>query len=62
MTSKAKGPRNCWYCGRKLRTQRGGGYTFALIKDPIDNQLRVHKDCAKHVIGNGYIEIPVAPI
>jgi hypothetical protein len=54
------GSRRCWYCGKQLQTKLGGGYHFATIKDPIGNELRTHKDCVKHAIGNGYVEVATA--
>lgn len=51
------GARKCWHCGRQFRTKRGGGYTFAIVKDPIGNELRLHKDCVRHVVGDGYQEV-----
>jgi hypothetical protein len=40
-----------------LQTRVGGGYHFAVIKDPIGNELRVHKDCVKRSVGEGYSEL-----
>jgi hypothetical protein len=51
------GPRRCWYCGKQLQAKLGGGYHFATIKDPLNNELRTHKDCVKHAVGNGYVEV-----
>jgi hypothetical protein len=58
-TAKGKwlGPRQCWYCGKRLQGKLGGGYHFATVKDPLGNELRVHKDCVTHAVGNGYVEI-----
>lgn len=55
--SKWNGSRRCWHCGRQLQTKLGGGYHFATIKDPIGNELRVHKDCVKHTTGGGFAEV-----
>lgn len=62
MTAKLKksnwiGSRRCWHCGKQLQAKLGGGYHFATIKDPLGNELRTHKDCVKHAVGNGYVEI-----
>lgn len=51
------GPRHCWYCGKQLRCKVGGGYNFALIKDPIGMELRVHKACVEQITGEGYTDI-----
>ncbi len=54
---KFEGAKSCWHCGNRLRTKKGGGYTFAVVRDPLGAKLRVHKDCLQHVIGNGYKEL-----
>lgn len=55
-SSKWMGSRRCWHCGKQLQCKLGGGYHFAIIKDPIGTELRVHKDCVKRAIGDGYTE------
>lgn len=36
----------CWHCGRKMRTKRGGGFSF--IEKEIDGHVRVmHIECAE---------------
>lgn len=54
---KWEGSRRCWHCGKQLQAKLGGGYHFAVIKDPIGNELRTHKDCVKLAIGNGYTKV-----
>jgi len=54
---KYTGVKSCWHCGNRFRTKKGGGYTFATIRDPIGAELRVHKDCVRNVIGDGYTEV-----
>lgn len=55
--SKFEGSRRCWHCGRQLMTKKGGGYTFATVKDQIGNISRVHKNCVKKAIGDGVREV-----
>jgi len=47
----------CWHCDRQL-VRKNKAFIFALIEDPIGNQMRVHKDCVKFAIGGGYKEVP----
>jgi hypothetical protein len=58
MSGNWEGSRRCWYCGRQLQLKTGGGYHFAVVKDPLNHELRVHKDCVKHVKGDGYTVVP----
>lgn len=53
------GPSICWHCHNQLVRVRHG-FLFTLIEDPIGNQARVHKDCARHVVGAGYREVQPA--
>lgn len=49
--------RTCWHCGRQFQFVKGRGRVYAAVVDPIGNVVRVHKDCVKHVTGNGYKEV-----
>lgn len=60
MAKKWEGSRRCWHCGKQLQCKTGGGYHFAVIKDPLDNELRVHKDCVKQAVGGGYAHVRAA--
>lgn len=51
------GSRKCWHCGKQLQLKAGGGYYFALIKDPLGNELRTHMGCVKDATGGGYTEV-----
>lgn len=55
-TFKTGGVSQCFHCQRQLIRVKGG-FLFALVKDPLGNNLRVHKQCVKHVVGDGYMEI-----
>jgi hypothetical protein len=46
----------CFHCQKQL-VRIKGGFIFALIADPLGNQIRVHKDCVRHAIGEGYKEV-----
>lgn len=48
----------CWHCNRQLVRKKGGGFKYTLLKDPIGNEMRVHKDCAKEAVDE---RIKVAP-
>lgn len=48
------------HCLNRLVYKRGGGFTFALVRDPIGHEHRVHKDCLRYVLGDGIKEV-VAP-
>lgn len=40
----------CWHCSRKLVGKNGTTtppLLFALVLDPLGNEVRVHKGCAK---------------
>lgn len=52
---KTGGPSVCFHCDRQL-VRIVGGFIYALIQDPVGHLVRVHKDCVKHIVGNGYKE------
>ena len=52
-TFKTGGISICFHCQRQLVRVKGG-FIFALIADPMGNQIRVHKQCADQAIGDGY--------
>jgi len=54
------GSRHCWHCGKQLQRKADWGYYFAIIKDPMGRELRVHKDCVKRTVGAGYVEATAA--
>lgn len=47
----------CWHCLNRLMFKKGGGFIFVEVIDPIGNVHRVHKDCLKHVVGDGIKEV-----
>lgn len=47
----------CWHCLKRLVYRRGGGFHFALVRDPIGAEHRVHKDCLPRVVGDGIKEV-----
>lgn len=51
----AKYPSFCWDCGRKLRTKRGGGFSFAIVVED-GKEHRVHHTCAP--IGPAFVSKP----
>ncbi len=46
----------CFHCHKQLVRVKGG-FIFALIADPMGNQIRVHKDCAREAVGHGYTTV-----
>lgn len=50
---KTGGISTCFHCHKQLVRIRGG-FIFAIVTDPDNHELRVHKDCVKHAIGDGY--------
>jgi len=56
---KDGGVSQCFHCQRQL-VRIKGGFRFTEIIDPIGNRVRVHKDCEKRAIGDGYKSIPKA--
>lgn len=53
---KDGGVSQCWHCSRQL-VRIKGGFKYALVRDPLGNQMRVHKDCVKLAIGDGIKEV-----
>lgn len=53
---KDGGVSTCFHCHRQL-VRIKGGFIWSLIFDPDGNKLRVHKQCVKHAIGDGYREV-----
>lgn len=53
---KTGGVSICFHCQRQLVRVKGG-FTFALIADPMGNEIRVHKQCVSQAIGHGYTEV-----
>lgn len=58
MTKRFKdgGISQCFHCQRQL-VRIKGGFLFALIRDPMGNEIRVHKSCQKEAVGDGYTAI-----
>lgn len=54
---KTGGVSICFQCQRQLVRVKGR-FLFSLIADPDGNEIRVHKGCVRHAIGEGYKEIP----
>jgi hypothetical protein len=46
----------CWHCRNQLVRVRSG-FLFAQVRDPIGNVNRVHLDCLRFVVGDGYTEV-----
>lgn len=55
---KDGGVSGCFHCGRQL-VRVDGGFIYIEIRDPMGNLVRVHKDCAQHVVGDGYTMVAV---
>lgn len=53
---KTGGVSICFHCQRQLVREKGG-FIFALISDPMGNQIRVHKQCADLALGHGYTAV-----
>lgn len=47
----------CFHCHRQLVRVKGE-FLFELISDPDGNELRVHKMCQRHAVGEGYRAAP----
>lgn len=47
----------CYHCHKQL-VRIKGGFKFSLIIDPDGRELRVHMDCQKHALGDGYKAAP----
>lgn len=56
-TFKTGGVSICFHCQKQL-VRIKGGFIFALIADPIGNEIRVHKQCASQAVGDGYKAVP----
>ena len=56
---KTGGVSQCFHCGRQL-VRVTGGFLFDIVVDPLGNEVRVHKQCVKQVIGDGYKPKPTA--
>jgi len=50
----------CWHCLNRLVYQKGGGFKFRLVRDPIGNEHRVHFDCLEKVLGDGVVAVQEA--
>lgn len=59
-TFKNGGVSQCFQCGRQL-VRVTGGFLFDIVVDPLGNESRVHKQCVKHAIGDGYKAKEPAP-
>jgi hypothetical protein len=55
----ANGNPRCWHCLNRLVYKRGGGFSFALVRDPGGTEHRVHHDCVRRVVGDGVKEVEV---
>jgi hypothetical protein len=58
MTSMTNGPSFCWQCLGDLKLDAVGAPIFALVRDPLLNDHRVHLVCVSDAIGDGYTEVP----
>lgn len=47
----------CWHCLNRLVFQKGGGFKFALVRDQLGTEHRVHLDCLARAVGDGVKEV-----
>lgn len=47
------GPSFCWQCHGDLVPDKVG-FIFAVVLDPDNHVLRVHKNCQEYAVGFGY--------
>ena len=56
-TFKTGGISVCFHCQRQLVRVKGG-FIFAEILDPDGHRIRVHKQCVRDAVGDGYVPAP----
>lgn len=56
INNKKSKTKYCWWCGRKLRPKKGGGYSYSAVFSQGYSRI-VHKQCVQEIeIDEDYIK------